>query len=227
MSDVIIELKNICKIYQTETIETHALNNINLKIYAGDYVSLSGPSGCGKSTLLSIMGLLDEFNSGLYSINGQDVSGFNHDQAAEIRCQYIGFVFQSFNLIDELSVFENVSLPLTYHPQKMTRAEVKHKIDSVLSQVGLSGRTQHFPNQLSGGQQQRVAIARALVTEPSILLVDEPTGNLDTQTSIQIMNLLQALNEAGTTICLVTHEQQYAQMALTQLQLLDGKIDGH
>lgn len=224
MDNTKIQLKNVSKIYETEEIETHALIDINLTIQSGDYISISGPSGCGKSTLLSILGLLDSFNSGQYIIEGKDASKLSSDQAAEIRSQSIGFVFQSFNLIDELSVFDNVALPLKYHPNKFTKSETENRANLSLEKVGLTNRANHFPNQLSGGQQQRVAIARALVASPAMLLVDEPTGNLDTQSGDQIMELLQKLNDDGTTICLVTHEPRYAEMAKTKLQLLDGKI---
>lgn len=224
MDNTKIQLKNVSKIYETEEIETHALIDIDLTIQAGDYISVSGPSGCGKSTLLSILGLLDSFNSGQYIIEGKDVSELSSDEAAEIRSQSIGFVFQSFNLIDELSVFENVALPLRYHPENFTKSEIEKKVNFSLDKVGLSSRVNHSPNQLSGGQQQRVAIARALVANPAILLVDEPTGNLDTKSGDQIMELIQKLNNDGTTICMVTHEQKYSEMAKIKLQLLDGKI---
>lgn len=224
MDNTKIQLKNVSKIYETEEIETHALIDIDLTIQAGDYISVSGPSGCGKSTLLSILGLLDSFNSGQYIIEGKDVSELSSDEAAEIRSQSIGFVFQSFNLIDELSVFENVALPLRYHPENFTKSEIEKKVNFSLDKVGLSSRVNHSPNQLSGGQQQRVAIARALVANPAILLVDEPTGNLDTKSGDQIMELIQKLNDDGTTICMVTHEQKYSEMAKIKLQLLDGKI---
>ncbi len=224
MDNTKIQLKKVSKIYATEEIETHALNDIDLTIESGDYISVSGPSGCGKSTLLSILGLLDDFNTGEYTIEGKDVSKLSSNEAAEIRSQSIGFVFQSFNLIDALSVFDNVALPLKYHPNKFAKAETENRANLSLEKVGLTNRDNHFPNQLSGGQQQRVAIARALVANPAILLVDEPTGNLDAQSGDQIMALIQKLNDDGTTICLVTHEPKYAEMAKTKLQLLDGKI---
>lgn len=224
MNNAKIQLKNVNKIYETEEIETHALIGIDLTIESGDYVSVSGPSGCGKSTLLSILGLLDDFNSGQYILEGKDVLELSSDEAAEIRSQRIGFVFQSFNLIDELSVFENVALPLKYHPEKFTKSEVEKRVNYSLDKVDLSSRVNHLPSQLSGGQQQRVAIARALVANPAILLVDEPTGNLDTKSGDQIMQLIQKLNDDGTTICMVTHEQKYSEMAKKKLQLLDGKI---
>ena len=224
MSNNILTLKNISKIFETEELETHALSNINLSINQGDYVSISGPSGCGKSTLLSIMGLLDMPSSGDYFIEGDKVSELSLDEAAEMRNSKIGFIFQSFNLIDELNVFDNVVLPLRYHHSKPSPTEIKERVTDCLTMVGLSHRSSHKPNQLSGGQQQRVAIARALVAKPAILLVDEPTGNLDSKSGDQVMAVLSELNNNGTTICMVTHDPRYADMATTQVQLLDGMI---
>ncbi|MBL4909917.1 MAG: ABC transporter ATP-binding protein [Alteromonadaceae bacterium] len=224
MKSNIITLKNISKIFETEELETHALSNINLTINQGDYVSISGPSGCGKSTLLSIMGLLDMPSSGDYFIEDENVSELSLDAAAEMRNSKIGFIFQSFNLIDELSVFDNVALPLRYHHSKPTPQTIKDRVNECLTLVGLSHRCSHKPNQLSGGQQQRVAIARALVAKPAILLVDEPTGNLDSKSGDQVMVVLSELNKNGTTICMVTHDPRYADMASTQVQLLDGMI---
>lgn len=219
-----IELKNIAKIYSTEDIETHALRKVDLAIYPGDYVSISGPSGCGKSTLLAILGLLDSPTSGQYFIAGQDVSNMDADQRAEIRNEHIGFVFQAFNLIDELSVFDNVALPLRYRAEPVSEQEIKTRVMQSLDKVEMSHRTGHRPNQLSGGQQQRVAIARALVAEPTILLVDEPTGNLDSQNGDAVMKMLSDLNKQGTTICMVTHDPRYADMAEKQLFLADGMM---
>ena len=219
-----IMLKNISKVFETETLETHALIDIDLTIYKGDYISISGPSGCGKSTMLSILGLLDAPSSGEYYIEGLEVSKLSLDQAAEIRNSRIGFVFQSFNLIDELSVFDNVALPLRYGQLKSQPDVIKARVDACLASVNLSHRDTHKPNQLSGGQQQRVAIARALVAEPAILLVDEPTGNLDSKSGDQIMAILEQLNKDGTTICMVTHDAHYADMATKQFKLSDGKI---
>jgi putative ABC transport system ATP-binding protein len=224
MSTAILALHNIGKIFETEELETHALKAINLTINQGDYVSISGPSGCGKSTLLSIMGLLDVSSSGEYFIEGVNVTDLSLDQAAEVRNAKIGFIFQSFNLIDELSVFDNVALPLRYHADKPNNATIKNRVAECLEKVGLSHRITHKPNQLSGGQQQRVAIARALVANPAILLVDEPTGNLDSKSGDQVMEVLEQLNKAGTTICMVTHDPRYADMARTKVQLLDGTI---
>lgn len=224
MSNNILTLKNISKVFETEELETHALSNINLTIERGDYVSISGPSGCGKSTLLSIMGLLDIASGGEYFIEGVNVTELSLDDAAEMRNSKIGFIFQSFNLIDELSVFDNVALPLRYHHSKPSPKTIKERVTECLTMVGLSHRCSHKPNQLSGGQQQRVAIARALVANPAILLVDEPTGNLDSKSGDQVMDVISELNKNGTTICMVTHDPRYADMATTQVQLLDGMI---
>ncbi|MFT4926889.1 MAG: putative ABC transport system ATP-binding protein [Phenylobacterium sp.] len=224
MSDVKIHMKGIAKIFETEELETHALKSIDLTIKAGDYVSISGPSGCGKSTLLSILGLLDMPSSGEYSIEGINVTDMTLDQAAEMRNSKIGFIFQSFNLIDELSVFDNVALPLRYRTEKMADDEIKKRVAQCLEMVDMGHRASHRPNQLSGGQQQRIAIARALVANPAILLVDEPTGNLDSKSGDQVMDVLAQLNKDGTTICMVTHDPRYADMATTQLSLLDGNI---
>ena len=219
-----LKMSNVSKVFQTEALETHALTGINLTINKGDYVSISGPSGCGKSTLLSLLGLLDMPTSGQYFIEGEDVSQLSLDQAAEARNSKIGFIFQSFNLIDELSVFDNVALPLRYHSDKPNPQTIKARVNECLAQVSMTHRTGHKPNQLSGGQQQRIAIARALVANPAILLVDEPTGNLDSKSGDQVMDVLTKLNENGTTICMVTHDPRYADMAKIQLKLLDGAI---
>jgi len=224
MSKVKIQMKDISKVFETEDMETHALKDINLTISAGDYVSISGPSGCGKSTLLSLIGLLDMPSGGEYNIEDTDVANLSLDDAAEIRNSKIGFVFQSFNLIDELSVFDNVALPLRYSKNKLSAEAIEQRVKDCLEMVSMTHRSQHKPNQLSGGQQQRIAIARALVAEPAILLVDEATGNLDTNSGDQIMDLLDQLHQNGTTICLVTHESRYADRASTQLKLLDGSI---
>lgn len=224
MKNIKIQMKNISKVFETDELETHALKDINVTIFEGDYVSISGPSGCGKSTLLSILGLLDMPSNGEYYIEDQNVSALSLDQAAEIRNSKIGFIFQSFNLIDELSVFDNVALPLRYHTEKMPHNTITNRVNECLKMVGMSHRASHKPNQLSGGQQQRIAIARALVANPAILLVDEPTGNLDSNSGDQVMDVLEKLNEQGTTICMVTHDPRYADMAKIQLKLLDGAI---
>jgi putative ABC transport system ATP-binding protein len=224
MDDIKIQMKNIAKIFETDELETHALNNIDITINAGDYVAISGPSGCGKSTLLSILGLLDMPSSGEYKIEGVNVTDLSLDQAADIRNSKIGFIFQSFNLIDELSVFDNVALPLRYKSKVPSDKEISLRVAECLESVGMSHRSSHKPNQLSGGQQQRIAIARALVAKPAILLVDEPTGNLDSKSGDQVMDVLEKLNDSGTTICMVTHDPRYADMAKTQLKLLDGAI---
>eukprot|EP00919_Chromeraceae_sp_WS-2016_P055233 GHVR01131224.1.p1 GENE.GHVR01131224.1~~GHVR01131224.1.p1 ORF type:complete len:235 (+),score=13.23 GHVR01131224.1:218-922(+) len=224
MSDIKIQMKNISKIFETDELETHALKNIDITINSGDYVSISGPSGCGKSTLLSILGLLDMPSGGEYFIEGTNVTDLSLDQAAEIRNSKIGFIFQSFNLIDEISVFDNVALPLRYKTKVPSEKEITDRVHDCLELVGMSHRTSHKPNQLSGGQQQRIAIARALVANPAILLVDEPTGNLDSKSGDQVMDVLEKLNDSGTTICMVTHDPRYADMANIQLKLLDGSI---
>lgn len=224
VNNIAIKMSNISKVFETQALETHALTDINLTINKGDYVSISGPSGCGKSTLLSLLGLLDMPSSGQYFIEGEDVSQLSLDQAAETRNSKIGFIFQSFNLIDELSVFDNVALPLRYHRDKPNADIIKNRVNECLGRVSMTHRTTHKPNQLSGGQQQRIAIARALVANPSILLVDEPTGNLDSKSGDQVMDVLSQLNDGGTTICMVTHDPRYADMAKTQLKLLDGAI---
>jgi putative ABC transport system ATP-binding protein len=200
------------------------LANVSLDISEGDYVSISGPSGCGKSTLLSILGLLDTPTSGSYWLDGLDVSQIGLSQSAEIRCEKIGFVFQQFNLIDELTVSENIALPLRYSRRKHSREETLARVDECLSKVDMQNRAGHRPNQLSGGQQQRIAIARALVAQPAVLLVDEPTGNLDSKNGDAIMHLLEQLNHGGTTICMVTHDPRYANFARKQINLLDGRI---
>ncbi len=224
MNDIKIKMAGISKVFETEDLETHALKSIDLTIRAGEYVSISGPSGCGKSTLLSLLGLLDMPTGGEYFIEGVNVTDLSLDQAAEIRNRKIGFIFQSFNLIDELSVFDNVALPLRYQDKAPSDSEIKKRVEHCLSLVDMTHRASHKPNQLSGGQQQRIAIARALVAEPAILLVDEPTGNLDSKSGDLVMDVLEKLNEQGTTICMVTHDPRYADMAKTQLKLLDGAI---
>lgn len=224
MTKPIIKLVEIHKNYETQDVITHALRGIELTINSGDYVSISGPSGCGKSTLLSILGLLEHASEGQYFIDGLDVTDLKFDQAAELRNRKIGFIFQSFNLIDELTVLDNVALPLRYNRSFKDKEKITARAKECLSMVEMSHRLGHKPSQLSGGQQQRVAIARALVANPSLLLVDEPTGNLDSKSGDEVMAILSKLNEKGTTICMVTHDYRYASMAKTQLTLSDGKF---
>ena len=224
MRDAIIRMEEATKVFETEDMNTLALRGIDLSIYEGDYVSISGPSGCGKSTLLSILGLLDLPTSGRYFIGDVDVMDLSLTEAAAIRSEQIGFVFQSFNLIDELSVSDNVALPTHYRRNSLSSSETRERVQRCLDRVEMSHRGNHKPNQLSGGQQQRIAIARALVSEPNILLVDEPTGNLDSKNSDIVMEMLSSLNSDGTTICLVTHDPRYADMATTRMHLLDGKL---
>lgn len=224
MKKALLKTHNLTKVYHTSEIESHVLKAVNLEVYAGEFVSISGPSGCGKSTLLSILGLLDSATSGSYFIDDKNVGNLNVSERAKIRNEKIGFIFQSFHLIDELNVFDNVALPLSYSEKPITQSEMKERVLTCLEQVDLSHRINHSVTQLSGGQQQRVAIARALVTRPEILLVDEATGNLDAENSEVIMHLLLKLNEQGTTICMVTHEPKYSDMAGRKLFLEDGRI---
>jgi putative ABC transport system ATP-binding protein len=218
----LVKMEGVTKIFRTEDVETHALSNIDLSIDRGDYVSISGPSGCGKSTLLSLLGLLDSPSSGKYFMNGMDVSQITAAERTRIRNREIGFVFQAFNLIGDLTVYENVELPLTY--RNMGASERKEKTEHALERVGMSHRKKHFPAQLSGGQQQRVAVARALAGDPLILMADEPTGNLDSQNSEAVMQLLSDLHQNGATICLVTHDPRYSRFADRTIHLFDGKI---
>ncbi len=219
-----LELVSLGKVYQMEDMDTHALTDVNLVINKGDFVSISGPSGCGKSTLLSILGLLDTPTSGKYFIDGLCVDSLGMNQAAEVRNRNIGFIFQAFNLIDEITVFENVALPLHYRSEKITKNEIKKRVIDTLGAVGLGHRANHKPTLLSGGQQQRVAIARALVSDPMVLLVDEPTGNLDSKSGNDVMELLCELNREGTTVVMVTHDSRYANLAKRQLKLFDGEL---
>lgn len=224
MRELTLKMTGITKVYSTEDMETHALRGIDLDIYKGDFVSICGPSGCGKSTLLSLLGLLDIPTTGQYCIGDKDVSRLGLSEAAYIRNEKIGFIFQSFNLIDELSVFDNIALPLRYRRIKVSEKAIEQKVMQCLQIVDMTHRAQHKPNQLSGGQQQRIAIARALVGDPALLLVDEPTGNLDSRNGDTVMEMLQELNASGTTLCMVTHDPRYADMASRKLHLLDGKI---
>ena len=218
----LIHLEDIKKIFYTDEVETHALSGIHLDIKNGEYISIAGPSGCGKSTLLSILGLLDSPSEGSYKINGEAVESLASSERARIRNREIGFIFQSFNLIGDLSVHENVELPLTY--RGMSASERKERVSDALEKVGMAHRARHLPSQLSGGQQQRVAVARAVAGEPSILLADEPTGNLDSINGEAVMTLLQELHRGGATICMVTHDQRYARHADREIHLFDGRV---
>jgi putative ABC transport system ATP-binding protein len=218
----LIRLEGLTKVFFTDEVETHALAGIHLDILKGEYVAISGPSGCGKSTLLSILGLLDSPTNGSYVLNNTPVQGLDLSQRARIRNREIGFIFQSFNLIGDLNVYENVELPLTYRGMKAS--ERKDRVMQALERVGMGHRAKHLPSQLSGGQQQRVAVARALVGSPSILLADEPTGNLDSKNGEAVMELLRELHRAGATICMVTHDNRFARHADRTVQLFDGRI---
>ncbi|MFT6088298.1 MAG: putative ABC transport system ATP-binding protein [Glaciecola sp.] len=218
----VVVMNNIHKHYDNKQIETHALQGISLEINQGEFVAITGPSGCGKSTLLSIMGLMDKASEGDYRIANIVTSGLKVDQRTHIRNQHIGYVFQSFNLIDSLTVFENVALPLEHRGAK--KDEIKEKVEEVLAQVDMLHRKDYRPNQLSGGQQQRIAIARALVGNPDLILVDEPTGNLDSKNGDQVMSLLETLNRNGSTIVMVTHDSRYSRCATRQIKMLDGEI---
>jgi len=217
-----IRTSDLKKIYTTEEVETTALSNVNIEIEGGEFVAVMGPSGCGKSTLLNVLGLLDNPTEGEYHLLDQEVSRFSERQRANLRKANIGFVFQSFNLIDELTVFENVELPLLY--LGMSSADRKERVTGVLDQMEITHRQSHFPQQLSGGQQQRVAVARAVVAKPKLILADEPTGNLDSQHGNEVMNLLSGLNENGTTIVMVTHSPAYAEYAHHIIHLFDGHV---
>ncbi len=222
MTQPLIKLERVKKVFATDEVETHALDNINLEITKGEYVSIAGPSGCGKSTLLSILGLLDTPSDGTYLLNGNQVTNLSLAQRARVRNREIGFIFQSFNLIGDLNVYENVELPLSYRGMKP--AERKKRVMESLERVGMAHRAKHLPSQLSGGQQQRVAVARAVGGEPSILLADEPTGNLDSRNGESVMELLRELHKAGATICMVTHDARYASHAVRTIHLFDGRV---
>ena len=220
--EALIQMDAVRKVFYTDEVETHALAGIHLVIKKGEYIAIAGPSGCGKSTLLSIMGLLDTPTDGKYILNAQPVETLNLSDRARIRNREVGFIFQSFNLIGDLNVYENVELPLTY--RGMPAAERKKRVLESLERVGMSHRTKHYPSQLSGGQQQRVAVARALGGSPSILLADEPTGNLDSKNGEAVMDLLHALHSEGATICMVTHDPRYARHADREVHLFDGRV---
>lgn len=219
----LIELQGVRKVFVTEEVETHALSDIHLEIPEGEFLSIAGPSGCGKSTLLSLLGLLDTPTAGEYLLDGNPVADLSASQRARIRNKHIGFIFQAFNLIGDLTVYENVELPLTYR-DGMPSSERKERVMSALERVGMSHRRNHYPAQLSGGQQQRVAVARAVVGDPLILLADEPTGNLDSTNGEAVMDLLEELHGEGATICMVTHDPRYADYAERTIHLFDGRI---
>jgi len=228
-NNVLIRLENLTKVFETEEVETHALSGVHLDIRKGEFVSVAGPSGCGKSTLLSIMGLLDSPSAGGYTLNSKPVASLKAAERARIRNREIGFIFQSFNLIGDLTVYENVELPLTYR-SGIGRQERKRRVMESLERVEMGHRVKHYPSQLSGGQQQRVAVARALVGEPSILLADEPTGNLDSKNGEAVMELLRGLHKNGATICMVTHDPRFARHADRTVHLFDGRVvdeEGH
>jgi putative ABC transport system ATP-binding protein len=218
----LVQMRDLSKVFLTEEVETHALASIHLEIREGDFLAIAGPSGCGKTTLLSIIGLLDSPTSGEYLLAGEPVSKLSASQRAQIRNREIGFIFQAFNLIGDLTVYENVELPLTY--RNMPSQERKKRVQEALERVGMSHRTRHYPAQLSGGQQQRVAVARAIAGSPSVLLADEPTGNLDSVNGEAVMDLLRELHTDGATICMVTHDPRYAQYADRSVHLFDGRI---
>ncbi|MGN6237413.1 ABC transporter ATP-binding protein [Dyella sp.] len=222
-SSSVIALDGIRKVFQTDEVETHALSDVHFEVHRGEYVSISGPSGCGKTTLLSILGLLDTASAGSYVLNGHDVAQLDAAARARIRNAEIGFIFQAFNLIGDLTVQENVELPLTYRGGIGT-AERRARVHEALERVGMAHRMRHYPAQLSGGQQQRVAVARALVGKPAILLADEPTGNLDSRNGEAVMALLDELHRGGATICMVTHDARYAELAQRKIRLFDGRV---
>jgi putative ABC transport system ATP-binding protein len=218
----LIKLDGIQKVFYTDEVETHALSDVHLEIMKGEYVAISGPSGCGKTTLLSLLGLLDTPTGGEYLLEGQPVAKLEPAERARVRNRQIGFIFQAFNLIGDLTVYENVELPLTY--RGTSAAERKERVQNALEKVGMSHRVKHYPAQLSGGQQQRVAVARAVAGDPAILLADEPTGNLDSVNGESVMELLRELHRNGSTICMVTHDQRYAKHADREIDLFDGRV---
>jgi putative ABC transport system ATP-binding protein len=221
-SQPLLRLEKVSKVFVTDEVETHALAGIHIDVAKGEYLSIGGPSGCGKSTLLAILGLLDTPTDGTYYLDGKAVTGLKLSERARIRNREIGFIFQAFNLIGDLTVYENVELPLTY--RGMPSAERKRRVQEALERVGMSHRMKHYPSQLSGGQQQRVAVARALSGDPLILLADEPTGNLDSANGEAVMNLLRELHQGGATICMVTHDPRYSEFADRTIHLFDGRI---
>ncbi len=222
-SNTLIELKSLYKIFSGEDIKTYAVNGIDLRITEGEYLAITGPSGCGKSTLLSMLGLLDKPTQGEYYLKGQNTSNFTRQQLATLRNRELGFVFQSFNLIESMNVIDNVMLPLLYRSELKPK-DIKNKAESALALVGMSHRCKHMPTQLSGGQQQRVAFARAIIGQPSLILADEPTGNLDSSSAETVMQLLQQQHQQGATVCIVTHDPRYTQDATRTVVLLDGQV---
>jgi putative ABC transport system ATP-binding protein len=220
--DALIQMENLSKVFTTDEVETHALAGVHLEIERGEFVSIAGPSGCGKSTLLAILGLLDSPSDGRYRLKGTPVERLDRSERARIRNREIGFIFQAFNLIGDLTVFENVELPLTY--RHVPGTERKRMVREALEKVGMAHRQKHYPSQLSGGQQQRVAVARALVGEPSILLADEPTGNLDSANGEAVIEILRTLHRNGATICMVTHDPRYSQYADRTVRIFDGRV---
>jgi putative ABC transport system ATP-binding protein len=224
MTEPLLKLDGVTKVFLTDEVETHALADVQLEIKAGEYVSIAGPSGCGKSTLLSILGLLDSPSKGSYTLNKRPVAELPASERARIRNREIGFIFQSFNLIGDLTVVENVKLPLTY--RGMRASECTERATKALERVGMAHRAKHLPSQLSGGQQQRVAVARAIAGEPLILLADEPTGNLDSKSGEAVMELLKDLHTSGSTVCMVTHDPRYARHAEREIHLFDGRVVG-
>ncbi len=222
----LITMRGIQKIFLTDDVETHALSEIHLDVRKGEYVAIEGPSGCGKTTLLSILGLLDTPSAGEYTLGGESVANLTAAERARVRNRQIGFVFQAFNLIGDLTVYENVELPLTYRTGdgELDSAERRRRVTAALERVGMAHRTRHYPAQLSGGQQQRVAVARAVAGDPAILLADEPTGNLDSANGEQVMELLRELHAGGSTICMVTHDPRYAEHAERSVRLFDGRV---
>jgi len=222
LSEALFRLENLSKVFRSDNVETTALNNINIEVKHGEFVAVMGPSGCGKSTLLNIIGMLDNPTSGSFWFNGEDVSGYGEGRLSEIRKQNIGFIFQSFNLIDELTVRENIELALLYH--KVSASDRKDRAYEVMERMEIAHRANHMPSQLSGGQQQRVAVARAVIAKPHLILADEPTGNLDSQNGQEVMEMLTQLNKLGTTILMVTHSRAHAEYARRDISLFDGEV---